>query len=364
MLYLKLFEDGYTSASPLRGTIKPRDIDYIRRIYHFNSTAIAAYYGERNFAAKNTNLLSRILELVNPELNNRADRYAEIVSTRIPYIGKHFRLTSELETGVVHDGAFFGKGNEEIVMSVNDYFDPFEVERNWKEQKVLTVYKHNINDMKLLLPSGKTTGSRTGLCSVGVNLPKLAIMFRCFIKEQELNSISGKEVLNKNYFVYKYVFGNNLEQIIDHSVLNRLMDKYYGRETVLPKFKHPFKIYEPYTQLNRFTENTLDVITDKELSFIDIMHNIHLIHSNTALSLLSLPEVAPNIQITWALLSSRLEHMCFLLDIGGKYSLNTHHVNDWKKAVKRVERDSHIDNMFTYEMHESLKEKMYKITNW
>jgi hypothetical protein len=364
MLYLRLFEEGYVANSPLRGSVKPRDTDYLRRLYHFNVTAINDYYTQRNFAAKNTNLLSRMLEMVNTDLNNTADRFAEIISSRIPYIGKHFGITSEIEKGTIHNGSFFGRGNDEIVMSVNDYFDPLQVERDWKKSTVLSVYKHNGNDLKLLLPSGRVTGSRQGLCSIGINLPKLAVMYRCFMREQHRNYQSGGEVLNKNFFVFKYVFGKNIEQAIDHSILNRLMDRYYGRSEVLPRFKHPFKIFEPTTQINRFVDNTLDIITKKDIAFNDLLHNIHLMFTDTALKLLLLPEVAGNRQITWALLSSRLEHMCFLLDIAGKSSNNAHYVNDWKKAVKRVDREAVFNGVFSYDVEKDLREKMYKITNW
>lgn len=364
MLYLKLFESGYTQNAPLRGIVRARDHDYIKRVYHYNNVTIDNYYSQRNFATKNTNLISRILGMINTDLSNSADRYTEIISTRIPYIGKEFLLTSEIEKGVVHHGSFFGKGNDEIIMAVNDYFNPFQVEQNWKNSNVLTIYKHNINDMKMLLPSGRSTGSRTGLCSIGINLPKMALMFRCFMREQSAHALNGGEVLNKNFFVYKYVFGKNIESIVDHSMLNRLMDKYYGRIEVIPKFKHPFKIFEPTTQIERFVDNTLDVITKKDLPFTDVLNNISLIYSESALSLLNLPEVAPNRQITWALLASRLEHMCFLLDIGGKSSENRKHVNDWKKAIQRIDSGSVFEEMFTYEMRGSLREKMYKITNW
>lgn len=364
MQYLKLFESDYISRTPLRGVTIPRDLNYLRKLYHFNETAIGKYYRDREFAAKNSNVVSRLLEHIDPNLNNTVDRFSEIMRSRINYIGKFFRLTSEIEAGIVQPGLFFGKDNEEIVIANDEYFNPYEVEKNWKTASVLKIYKHEINDLKLLLPTGKTTGSRTGICSVSINLPKLAIMYRCFIREQRNNALMGSATLNKNYFVFKYIFSNNMKDIIDHVFLNKVMDKFYGRDEVIPKFKHPFKIYEPTTQVDRYVENVVDVITNKDLGFLDVLHNIPLMYNNSALDLLGLPDIAPTRQISWAVIISRLDHMLFLLDVAGKLNVNSHHINDWKKLTFRLLRDNTFNGLFSYEKEKDIKDKLEKIATW
>lgn len=362
MLYLDIFNREYINNTPVTGVTIPSDINYLRRQYTFNRDSIESYYQDRNFAVKNTHILSRILEHFPTYNGLDSYRYLEFANDKTKYLAKHFKFTSDIEKGIVHPSYFFGNEGEEVIISSYETFNALDVERNWKRERTVNILRHNRNDSKLLLPMGNDDGSRSGLDVVLVNIPKLSIKYREFIKEQSTHANTGNGlVLNKNHFVMKYVLSTMMEDEIDHMFLNKVMDRFYGNEEVTPKYKHRFKLFEPTTQLNRYVDQTLDVITSKNLDFMNILHNIQLVFKMDASELLALDDLGYTRQVKWAIFASRIDHMLFLFDIAKSKDMNQHYINDWKRFAKRIQSDHALDGMFSYQFEQELKEKIKRM---
>lgn len=364
MLYLEIFTRDYVEKTPITSIRLPSDIYYLRRVYTFNKDAIINYYKKRNFATKNTHLLSRLLEHFPLYLNYDDYRYLSFAKNRLTYLAKHFRLTNELEYGIVHKPYFFGNNGEEIIFALDEYFPVNEFSKNWENEPVLTVLRHHKNDLKILLPLGNDDGSKSGLCSIGVNIPKLALKYRYFYKNQIANVDNNGTFLNKNHFLMKYVLNTVIGDIIDHMLLNRVMDTFYNNPIVTPKYKYRFKIFEPEKQVNRYVEETLDTITSKNLDFINILHNIQLIFKIDASELLILPDIGYTRQVKWAIFLSRLDYMKFLYDVSKNKDMNRHYINDWKRLVTRMKRDSGFKDLLSTEEKKKVEEIMYEISNY
>lgn len=366
MIYLDIFNREYINRTPITGIVYPTDLSYLRRLYYFNKDAIEQYYQKRNFAVKNTHILSRILEHFPTYIQYDTFRYIDYALDKLKYLAKHFKFTSDIERGIIHPGNFFGNENEEIIIASYELFNVIELTQNWQQAKTIYVLTHKRNDHKLLLPLGTDDESKSGLCSLMINIPKLAVQYREFNKQQarhEADQIeNGSLVLNKNHFVIKYVISNMMDDVIDHIFLNKVMDKFYGTEIQVPKFKHRFKIFEPNLQIERYVDQTLDVITSKSLDFINILHNIHLIFKIDASELLALPNIGYTNQIKWALFISRLDYMIFLFDVAKNKSGNKHYLNDWARLAKRIIRDNQFKDLFSYELEKDIMEKIYKIS--
>lgn len=361
MLYLDIFNREYINKTPVTGVNIPSDINYLRRLYTFNRDNIENYYQDRNFAVKNTHILSRILEHFPTYHGFDTYRYLDFANDKTKYLAQHFKFTSDIEKGLVHPSYFFGNGGDEIIISSYENFNVREIERDWKRAKTVTVLKHDRNDTRLLVPMGNDDGSRSGLDVVLVNIPKLSIKYREFIKEQSSKAEAGGLVLNKNHFVMKYVLSTMMEDEIDHVFLNKIMDRFYGREEVTPKFKHRFKIFDPTTQVDRYIDQTLNTITSKPMDFINILHNIQLIFKMDASDLLGLDDFSGTRQVKWAILASRIDYMLFLFDVAKSKDLNRHYLNDWKRFVTRIEKDHAFEGMFSYDAEQQLKEKIKRV---
>lgn len=362
MLYLDIFDKDYLSRTPVTGISTPSDLNYLRRLYMFNKDSIEQYYLSRNFTVKNTHILSRFLEHLSPHFSYDSYRYLEYVDDKLKYLTKHFKFTSDIEKGIVHSSApFFGNSGEEIILIEYSPFDVKQVVKNWRTEPCITIAQHPRNDLKLLLPLGNQDGSRGGLGVMAIDPLKLALKYREFMREQYNNSLNGGVVLNKNHFVIKHVLSTTVEDYTDHMLLNRIMDKHYGEQEVTPKFKHKFKIFEPNKQVDRYVDNTLDVITGRRLDFVNIMNNIQLVFKLNASDLLCLPELSATRQSKWALVVSRLKYMCFLYDVALDKERNKHFINDWKRLITRLEKDKAMLGEFSYDVAKELEEYIYKI---
>jgi len=364
MLYLELFNKEYIEKAPIKGIIVPPDLNYLKRLYIFNRDSISNYYKDRNFAVKNTHILSRILEHFPyySEMSNY--KYINYAFNKIKYLSKHFKFTSDIEKGIVHKDYFFGNNNEEVIIADFEEFNISETISNWKNISAISILKCDRNDNRLLLPLGMKDNSKANTSFILINIPKLALQYRQFIKKQSLNSDNNSIVLNKNHFVIKYVLSNTIEDIIDHMFLNRIMTKFYNQEIIIPKYKHKFKIFTPDTQLNRYVENTLDIITSKKLDFINLLANINLVFKINALELLMLPQITYTRNIKNFLFLSRLDYILFLYDVANKsksLNQNKHFINDFKRLAERISRDKVYIGLYSYEEEKNINEKIYKI---
>lgn len=369
-MYFELFTKRYVETAPFRGRNLPRTLPYLRRVYHFNLDAIIKYYLSRTFAVKNTFILSRMLEHFSTRTSQDAGSFLEYVRSRAPYVVRDFGVTSEINRGSMHPGAFFGFGNEEIVINIDDSFSPYRPDFDWKTASAVKTFRHNINDINLLLPNGKKTGSRTGICSIGVHMPLLLFQYRAFMKQQMLN-LSGEseeqQVLNKSHFIYRHVLAPALGDIIDHTFLNMVMDRFYGRERVTPKFKHPFRVMFPEKQIEDYIDDVLVTLKGKNGEFPDMLRSIPMMYRDSALDLLVLPDLAPTVQVRWATYVSRLDHMCFLIDVAKSrnypISNNVKHIDSWRIYTKRIMNDRSFRDFFSSSHSEDIKEKMNQILN-
>lgn len=361
MLYMDAFDRGYIERTPVTGVQLPSDINYLRRLYQFNKDSIETYYVERSFSTKNTHILSRYLEHIAPFLGYDVYRYLQYADDRTTYLSKHFKFTSDIEKGIVHPPYFFGNNGEEIILVEYETFDVGKFISNWKLEPCIRVLTEPRNDTKLLLPLGNDNGGRGGLSVVVINPLKLALKYREFMRVQVKTEMEGGVVLNKNHFLMKYVLSTTVSDIIDHMLLNKVMDKFYGRDEVTPKYKHRFKLYEPTTQIKRYVDQTLETIKNKNLDFVNLLHNIQLIFNIDAAELLTLPELSGTRQSKWALVVSRLEYMVFMYEVCKSKDMNRHYINDWKRLVTRMERDNSITVDFSYSQQSKISELMYKI---
>jgi hypothetical protein len=288
-----------------------------------------------------------------------AYRYADYLENKTTYLSKHFKFTSDIEKGIVHPAYIFANNGQEVIISSTDTVNPQTKTKNWKDLKPLRILNCNRDDTRLLIPFGHNDGHKPALSTLLFNPVDLAISYREF--QRQYDTGENELDLSKNVFMTKYPLPNMLEDIIDFTFLNRVMDKFYNIEPQTPKFKHRIKIFEPTRQLDRYVDDTLDSITSRKLDFINIMRNILLVFKKDSSELLQLPDVGYTRQVKWVLLMARLDHMVFLYDVCKDKTNSRHIINDWKRLVTRLKNDSALFEEMEFDLARDVREKIKRI---
>lgn len=364
MAYFLLFNQGYIERTPKEGIHIPTEFDFLRRIYERNSDQIKNYYQSRNFFVKNTYFLIRVLNQLPLYPDMDIFSYARIIEDRLDGVLRTFRVTSEVQRGVIHPGYMFGQDNDEVYISVYNSTNPDFIRKNWKTYNPIKIITQPADDLQLLLPTGKDHENKKGLVVLEIDFIGLAIKYREFYKEKKIVNLYTGEVseLNIQNFIYKYVINLMIDDIIDTVMLNRLMDRFYGIEPKESRYKHVFKILKPYKQIEQYIENTLDTITSKPMEFVNVLRNIKLLRKEDASIHYSYDFFVQNRQLLWAYILGRIDIMKFLVDLKVSNKKNLHHLNDWKRLFVRIENDRGFWDLLDYEKELEIKEKIRVIT--
>lgn len=339
MQHLKIFDKSFYERASTAGVVIPTGYTSLQRNYQWNKDTIENYYNTRTFAVKNSHILARITSNLPILLQDDNLTFSSMLQGRTPYVSKTFQLTSPINNGIVHEPHFYANNGKEVLISVDKPLNLAKVRNNWRKESCIKVYQHPRNDTRLLLPFGIDDGSKGGMSVIALDLNILGLKYREFMKEQVWNEQSDKVVLNVDHFIAKYVITGSLESDIDHRILNRVMDTYYGNPSVVPRYKHKFPIHEPTTLLDRYTGNVLDRITSSKLTFEAILMNIPLMFSMGAFDLLTVDSMPMTRQVKWSVYLSRLKYLCFIYDVAKEKSMGASHISEWKYSIRRFEGD-------------------------
>lgn len=318
------------------------EFDYVRRTYLRELANVVDFYHNRVYAVKSDHFLSNILNHLSVPMQYAIDRYADVATVRGPYVAKAVNMTSELNVGQIFNGVFYGPGVKEIILYDDAYFNPYYAEREWQRISAVKVLMHPKSDTGLLLPNGRRMSPGNGLAVISVNIPLLAVQYRCFMLNQQTKVKAEAGLLGISHFIHMYVLPNMLYSQIDISLFNRFMNICTGAPMGEPLLKHSFMVLDYTSRLDQVLFKTATAIKNKSVRFDQMLRQIPAIVSNDCLDALSMPDIAPTQQVYWALILSRLDVMSFMIDFVSDRSLrqNQMEITDLKRILTRFKNNS------------------------
>lgn len=324
--------------------------EMIRRNFQKEINKIIDYYHTRVFATQGNHLLVRLLMQAAVPASYSLDQFMSVVYARSPYIAKHFRFTSEIEYGIFHEGVFYGPGNKELIFSNEDYFDPYEATLNWKDQKPIKVLDHQISDLSLLLPNGKTNSTGQGFCAISINLPLLLCMYRAFLLDQDnrrRSSDGASMLLGTTHFVHMYVLPSMLYSHVDVALMNRMSNLFHELEMSKPIRKYVFHVIDQSDKVDKILLEVIRRLDGKRSNYAAYLENIPSVYHTSMLESLKMPDFSKTRQVYWALIVSRLAVMNFLLQLGGENGVasNGVFINELKKICKYLTNENILGAM-------------------
>jgi len=354
-LFTKLIE-GHGSI------IKPPGYELIKRTYQSNLKHITDYYKDRVFYTNNTHLLVRLLNTLNIPLDYSTDQYISAATIRADYVGKFFKLTSDITFGKIHDGIFYGPKIQEIIISDNDYFNIFDLP-DWRDIQAVKVLKHPISDLACIVPNGKENSTAEGLAVISINIVLLLYQYRCYL----LNQYNTKDEITKgaNHFVSSFVLPNMLYSHLELAIFNRIVNKTLNIDNSKNVKKYVFYQTDYSSKIDKELEYVYDKIFDSSMSYSNVLKNIPSIFYTDMQESLIMPGIVRTEQVWWSLFIARLDIIYFLIIVGGEKGIvyNRSLINKLKIDIKRLKQHNKIQYMLPVELYNKLDEKIMYLLN-
>lgn len=313
----------FETLSPISyGVVRYAEWNYIREGLARNLSTIKNYYKSRVFTVKSNHFLARLINSINVPHSLELERFYDNVDSKADTFSMAMKMTSPIFRGSIFNGVFYGSNNPEILISNTEYFDPFEVHKNWKNVSAVKPILHPRSDLDLLLPNGKDTGSETGLAIVSINIPMLIVQFRAFCMDQ-MNKPDAESVgvLGVAHFIHMYVLPNMLDAHLDLVIFNRINNYSLGAPMGESNRKHPFALPDYTLRVNNCLKQILRDFENRNLEYEMILRTIPAVTKDTMDEVMLLPDVAPTRQIVWSELLARIDTIGFMVRTGGKQSI-------------------------------------------
>jgi hypothetical protein len=316
----KLFRIEDTTTQPIQ--IAP-EWNYIKSNTKINIQRIQQYYRNSALAVPSHHFLVRLLQSIPVPKHLDLDAYYRAVNNMALGHSASMQMTSSYYRGKFFTGVAYGKQSLECLLTIDDTFNYQHAHDHWEDVVAVKPIMHDKSDLSLLVPTGVDYSNELSNSVLLINLPMLAIQYRAFYLANTNNSTTNT---NKTimHFVAQYVLPNMLPYHLDLCFINRLMNRYYGKEKVITfNTRHPFALVNLEAQIDAVIDKILGYIKTAPKRFDLILKMIPSFSKENAYKSLLMPDIAITKQVHWASMWSRLKYMAFLCDISEEYVLRT-----------------------------------------
>lgn len=332
----------FTNSSGLNTkNLIPPEFNYVKKTYIGTVNSLLDYFNNSKFIVKSNHLLVKIIRTSEISMEFDDFRYHEIIDEKSKQVAKAYNLTSETTYGRFHNSVFFKNSLNEIILSVNDYANPIESIKNWKNLKPVVVLEHDDTDLGLPLLNGTKEIYHENPITIGIDIPLLMLMYRGYYFNQK--TLNRDLSLDPIKFIANFVIPNIIFSYIDLVIRNRMINLHYGAPNEIFKNKHKISIINYSTNIDKINRNILKVIKGNKNYYEAILKNIPSIYVKPD-EQSDMPDYPKTRQVWWALLVSRIRLIRFVIDVGGEKSIpyNKTLLNRFKIDLKRFNNDNGI----------------------
>lgn len=280
-----------------------------------NIQLLQDYYRNAGYATRGNHLLVRILNSLGVQIETPLERFYEIVNAKTHRYSLHFKLTSPVYSGQLHDGVFYGTHTKEILIADDTTDSPYRIQKQWRTYPSIKVLDHPRSDLDCLLPNGKANSVETGTATIAINISAMAVQFREYLLQQAQRIDLNENPQTVPMFVHKVLLPNMLESHLDTALLNRFINLAIGKPMGSSLQKHPIYTVDMSKHVDGVYRNLLKTFQSQDVEYETYLRSIPLVYQTHAQDLLKLPELAPTRQLTWAEYVTRLKTIEFLFRI-------------------------------------------------
>ena len=294
---------------------------YIKSSVLSNINKIVEFYHYAKPAVHNPHILARLIGSDSTPYSLDNGSYVDSIGLENT---KTLQMTSNYSHGKEHIGGFYNDKLPHFLLAHNDYFNPFDAEKNWVNLKSVTPLYHPYMDLKSLYPNGKMFTGSNDYAILSINVPMLLLQHKLFEEAQANKGVSDDSpIYSTSNFIGGYVLPNMLSKQMDIAILNRLI--YLFRNKVLPVVSVEKKYQMALQDVDHLIDEQLFIILDN-ISKCDgkidtIMKMIPAISATNMYEVLNTPEVLYNNQNHWLIILSQLKYLNAFLEMAGNNSI-------------------------------------------
>lgn len=334
--------------------------DVIQRNFTKGNNNITHFYRINPTAIRSDHLLVKLIESINVPYptNSNLEVYASAVRDKAYSLASSLRISSASYKGSIgHNGYFFGKACDEIIIANNEPFSISDAIADWQNIQPIKVLYHEMTSLLPPLLDGKRNYQSGGYSVISINIPLLAVQYQMWRAKVQSGLIYK---LDTAHFVKSYPIANMIFSYQDLAVFNRI-DR-LSRNLEISKYSsnyHSFALIDDTFDANRVLSQVLSKVESAPYSFNRILTTIPAVTANNALGTLVMPDLPDTRQIYWSLVLARLPAISFLLRISKDNPANSQIKNDWRVAL----RELHYDNSFSGVMSRLDISKLWQYIN-
>jgi hypothetical protein len=286
----------------------------------------------------NSNIISRIIDIADIDVNTDIYEYVKRLDNRVDYINTHFKISSNKYKGSLLENELVDDSNE-IFMYVTNDIDIFNMQDVWDDLSPLTVLKHSNTDLSF--NKLEDVYSSDELFIYGIDTKMLLLQYKYWA----IDRLSKNMSIDSSYYVYQYVYPGALESYFNISIMNRYFNIYSDIPNYNTESDYPFLVKDLYNTVDKILEYSVKRNTDVSKDYVHMLKEIpNLFKDESMHESMLLPNQYFNNNNIWIFMLSKLEYMYLLLSMSSKRGLkrNKGYILDLKLMIKDVKRNRYI----------------------
>lgn len=330
-----------------QGKLSPSGWPYVESGLKRNLETVKNYYYNKPFAVRSNHLLVKLLNSIGVPFSYNLERFSDIVDAKAFHLAMHLRISSPLYRGNIFRDIFYGGDIDEVIVAVDDYFNPEYVTENWKTVSAVTVIQHPKSDLNLMLPNGKYLGDESGTAVFGLNIAMLAVQYRAFLYEEFKVLEGGESPKSTSQFIHMFVLPNMLDSHLDIALFNRAYNLLTNTSMGVSQRKQPFNVTDYTDKVDKVYQTLIDYYSGSNRHYASILSGFPVPSAGTLAQALLLPNNAPTKQSIWTNVIARLPALDFLTLLAKNNGNNSDRTinNMIVRYFKLYENDKALDNI-------------------
>lgn len=338
---------------PNRGGMVVPALFTVHRSFMTNLTALTKYYRTHEFYLPNNHLIKELILNLGVSGETNLLEYVDAVRDRIATLSTMYKLSSIHRRGqVLERSQFLNDRVQEIVILHGEPFDIEACATNWQELEAVKFLDHPHTDISFAIPDGTYKSDEMGAAVISINLPLLALQYRLWAQQELLKDNPSKV----STFIVGYVLNNAIRSHTDIAISNRLFNHVSKTPNLNKKKWRSTSLGLPdYTaSIDNILETYTTLVTRKQPTFWDILHNIPTLTGVNFTYRAQLPNIITTNSVAWAMYAAVIKKLVLAFRITSERGMfiNQQVINEVSWITKRLDNNKVFTQQYPAELLE------------